>query len=155
MNNEMCGKRSICPLVLAIFIGYFGINSYFESAQAKDVYPRLKPLLSTGKTILGQQFTYPTGAPAKVTSVIVLLKPGEETGWHEHKVPLFAYIIEGELTVNYGPNGKRVYRAGDSLIEAINISHNGKNTGTGVVRVLAVFMGVNGKPNTVSLKPQQ
>ena len=155
MNNVMRGKSYIYPVRLACLIGSIAISFYALSLQARDVYPRVERLLSTGKTILDQQFSYPTGAPAKVTSVFVLLKPGEETGWHEHKVPLFAYIIEGELTVNYGPNGKRVFRMGDRHIEAINAAHNGKNTGTGIVRILAVFMGAEGIPNTVSLKPQE
>ena len=155
MNNEMCGTSYIYPVRLAILIGSIAISHYSTSLQAKDVYPRVERMLSTGKTILDQQFNYPTGVPAKVTAVIVILKSGEETGWHEHRVPLFGYIIEGEMTVNYGPNGKRIFRTGDSLIEAINTAHNGKNTGSGIARILAVFMGAEGLPNTVSLKPQE
>ncbi len=122
------------------------------SASAKDFYPRVQPLLSTSRTIIGERIAYPTGAPAKVTAVIVTLKPGEETGWHRHGVPLYGYILEGELTVDYGVHGKRVYRKGDSLMEAIHAPHNGRNTGKGIMRVLAVFMGAQGRPNTVPAK---
>jgi quercetin dioxygenase-like cupin family protein len=109
-------------------------------------------LLSTGKTVLGQTFSYPAGAPAKVTAAIVTMLPGEETGWHQHDVPMFGLMLEGEITVDYGAAGRRVYRAGDALIEAIDTPHNGRNTGAGNARILAVFMGADGVPNTVMLK---
>ena len=122
-------------------------------AFAKDIYPRVQPLLSTSRTVIGERIAYPTGAPAKVTAVIVTLRPGEQTGWHRHGVPLYGYVLEGELTVDYGVHGKRVYRKGDSLMEAIGAPHNGHNTGKGVMRVMAVFMGAEGRPNTVPAKP--
>lgn len=108
-------------------------------------------LLNTGQTIIGQGITYPTGAPAKVVSAIVTMLPGEETGWHKHDVPMFGYIIEGEVTVDYGAKGTRVYRQGDAVMEAIDWPHNGRNTGKVPARILAVFMGAEGVPNTVML----
>ena len=88
-------------------------------------------LLSTTQTILGQPIVYPTEAPAKVAAAIVTMQPGEETGWHQHDVPMFGYVLEGEVTVDYGAKGTRIYRQGDALIEAIDVPHNGRNTGTG------------------------
>ncbi len=78
------------------------------------------------------------------------MQPGQQTGWHTHEVPLFAYVMEGEITVDYGPDGTITYTAGDSLIEAYKTRHNGTNTGSGIVRILAVFAGADGIPNTVS-----
>ena len=129
-------------LVIAILIG----TSYRASTREETV-----ALLSTGKTVLGQTFSYPTGAPAKVTAAIVTMLPGEETGWHKHDVPMFGLILDGEVTVDYGPAGSRVYRKGDALVEAIDTPHNGRNTGGGNARILAVFMGADGVPNTVLL----
>ena len=114
-------------------------------------------LLSTGQTILSQPIAYPTQSPAKIVSAIVTMLPGEETGWHQHDVPMFGYILEGEVTVTYAGNGTHVYRQGDALIEAIDIPHNGRNTGNGPARILAVFMGADGVPDTEMLpgyKPQ-
>ena len=65
---------------------------------------------------------------------------------------MFGYILEGEITVDYGAAGTRVYRTGDALMEAIDVAHNGRNTGDGSARILAVFMGAEGVPNTVMLK---
>ena len=109
--------------------------------------PSVKPVLSAGETILGQRIAWPQGT-AHVTAVIVTLPPGAETGWHTHPVPLFGWMLEGELTVSYDGAGERVYRSGDALMEALGIRHNGRNDGPGDVRILAVFMGAEGVPNT-------
>src|SRR4029079_6863497 len=114
--------------------------------------PRFMPLLSTGKTIMDEPIVYPTGAPAKLTTGIVTMAPGTETGWHTHGVPLTGLVLEGELTVDYGDKGKRTYKEGQSLAEAINIPHNGKNTGSGMMRLFVVYIGAEGLPTSVAVK---
>lgn len=109
------------------------------------------PLLGTRQTILGQPIVYPTEGPAKVAAAIVTMQPGEETGWHRHDVPMFGYVLEGEVTVDYGDKGTHVYRQGDALVEAIDMPHNGRNTGKGEARILSVFMGAEGVPDTEML----
>jgi quercetin dioxygenase-like cupin family protein len=66
---------------------------------------------------------------------------------------MFGYILEGEVTVNYGSHGTRVYRAGDAVMEAIDLAHDGRNSGRGVARILAVFMGADGIANTIKAAP--
>ena len=124
----------------------------FWSPNRGNAFEAVSPLLATGEDILGQPLSYPAGKP-KVTAAILTLEPGASTGWHKHAVPLFAHILEGEVTVDYGPHGKRVFRKGDSLMEAINTAHDGRNTGKGVARVLGVFMGVDGVANTTKVTP--
>jgi quercetin dioxygenase-like cupin family protein len=104
------------------------------------------PLIATSQTVIGQPFAYPSGT-AKVTAVIVTIPPGGETGWHEHAVPLFGYMLDGVLTVDYGDKGTRIYKAGDSLMEAMNWPHDGANKGDVPVRILAVYLGAEGVPN--------
>lgn len=129
------------------------------SGAAKDASRRGAPaehvttLLTTGKTLLGQPLCYPADAPPKVTADIITIDAGAETGWHQHGVPLLAYMLEGELTVDYGPQGTHVYRKGDVIVEAIGVAHNGHNAGPGMVRMFAVFLGVEGKPDTVEATP--
>lgn len=124
-------------------------------ALAEDLTPQsyqnlLTPLVSGSVDVLGTPLAYPPGTP-KVTSAIVTIPPGGETGWHEHEVPLFAYILEGELTVDYGTKGTKIYRAGDSVLEAINWAHNGTNTGTVPMKLVAVYMGSDTAANTVKV----
>jgi quercetin dioxygenase-like cupin family protein len=134
-----------------------GAALLFVSADRGATRDTVTSLLSTGQTVLSQPIAYPTQSPAKIVSAIVTMLPGEETGWHQHDVPMFGYVLEGEVTVTYAGKGTHVYRQGDALMEAIDIPHNGRNTGNIRARILAVFMGADGVPDTEMLpdyKPQ-
>lgn len=138
LRGVMLGTLLALPLFAAI-------------ARAEDLSPYqalLTPLLQSGETTIGQPIEYPAGA-AKVTGAIVTLPPGGQTGWHTHEVPLFGYVLEGTLTVDYGSKGVKEYKAGDSWMEAMNWPHNGINKGTVPVRLLAVYMGGGDKANTI------
>jgi quercetin dioxygenase-like cupin family protein len=113
-------------------------------------YPAV-PLLSTGTTILGETIRYPAGN-AHVTAAIVTLAPGQRTILHEHKVPLFAYILEGEMTVDYGSRGTRVYHPGQSFIEAMEAPHFGINNSDKPMRLLGVYMGATGVADVTPVK---
>lgn len=125
------------------------------SGHAEDVTPQtyqnlLTPLVQGSADVLGAPLAYPEGTP-NVTSAIVTIPPGGKTGWHQHEVPLFAYVIEGELTVDYGEKGTKVYRAGEAVLEAVGWPHNGTNTGTVPMKLVAVYMGGGSKTNTVKV----
>jgi len=116
-------------------------------ALGKATYPPLDVLLSSSQTVIGQPIAYPQGVP-KVTAAIITMESGQETGLHLHRAPLFAYILSGELTVDYGPDGQRVFKEGSAFLEAFGTDHNGRNTGDGLTRILAVYMGAEGVANT-------
>lgn len=137
-------KRFSVPIfALAIGIG-------LGTAVARTSYPPVIPLLDATASIIGEPIEYPEGPP-KVTSVIVTMQPGAETGLHRHDAPLFAYILSGEIEVDYGPNGTQTYQAGDAFIEAYQSAHNGHAIGNEEVRILAVFIGAQGVGNTIML----
>jgi quercetin dioxygenase-like cupin family protein len=123
-----------------------------KRAGAEDVGYPLVPLLSTGTTVLGEPLHYPASGPAHVTAAIVTLAPGAKTILHRHGVPLFAYILEGELTVDYGVRGKRTYRQGEALMEAMDVSHYGLDTGAQPVRILAVYLGAEGAADVIPVE---
>jgi quercetin dioxygenase-like cupin family protein len=121
-----------------------------DATPAKD-YPAV-PLLSTSTSILGETIRYPKTGPAHVTAAIVTLAPGGRTVLHRHGVPLFAYILQGELTVNYGKHGTRTYGQGQSFMEAMAVTHFGINNGTQPVRLLAVYMGAKRAKDVIPAK---
>src|SRR5712691_12361225 len=116
---------------------------------AAEKHAEQRLVLSTGTTVTDEPIRYPSGAGARITAVEITLQPGEQTGWHMHPVPLFGYILEGELTVDYGAKGQRIYRKGDALAEAMNEAHNGRNAGRDPVKILAVFIGMEGTQGSV------
>ncbi len=137
--NRTAWQAVVCSGVIGLACGV---------AIGKVAYPPLDLLLVTSQTIIGQPIAYPEGT-AQVTAAIVTMAPGQETGWHRHEAPLFAYLLEGELTVDYGPAGTRTYRQGDAFVEALQSRHDGTNTGSTETRILAVFVGAAGVANTV------
>lgn len=102
-------------------------------------------------TVLDQLVQYPATSQAQVSSSIITLPPGVETGLHRHDAPMYAYVMDGELTVTYDGGIVKTYRPGQAIIEAVGTAHNGKNNGTTPVRILVVNMGAAGVANTVTL----
>ncbi len=136
-------------LVIALAAGALAAPAAARDV-AKPSYPAV-PLLSTGKTIVGETIHYPKGA-AHVTAAIVTLAPGGRTIVHKHGVPLFAYILSGELTVDYGDHGTRTYKQGQSFMEAMDVAHFGINKGAAPVRIMAVYMGAAGAEDVIPVK---
>ncbi|UYP67370.1 cupin domain-containing protein [Thalassobacter stenotrophicus] len=134
-------------ILLRVLLG--AATALASAGHAETSYPPVDVLLQSETTIIGQPIVYPEGT-AQITAAIVTMQPGQVTGWHQHEAPLTAHMLQGELTVDYGDNGKRVYSEGDTLIEALGSRHNGENTGDDIARIFVVFSGAVGTPNTVS-----
>src|SRR5437868_9472877 len=86
----------------------------FASVSAEDasLKPTVTPVIDSSQTIIGQPLAYPAGT-AEITASLITVPPGGQTGWHLHEVPLFGYILEGTLTVDYGDKGTHTYNAGE------------------------------------------
>ncbi|MEF8710151.1 MAG: cupin domain-containing protein [Candidatus Accumulibacter propinquus] len=137
MDESMLNICQIAALILVLATPAPGW------AQA---YPA-KELLTTNTTVLGEVIRYPSTGAAFVKASVVTIEPGAETLFHRHPAPMFAYILEGEVTVDYGASGQRVYRKGDALMEAMHVPHRGMNLGTATVSILTVHMGAEGTAN--------
>lgn len=100
-------------------------------------------------TVLDQPLRYPTKGKAQVSSSIIVIEPGQETGWAKNPTPMYVYVLEGALTVEYDGGQVKEYRAGTALLEAVGTWRNATNSGTDPVRILVVSMGAKGMKNTV------
>ena len=100
-------------------------------------------------TVLDQPLRYPTKGKAQVSSSIIVIEPGQEAGWAKNPTPMYVYVLEGALTVEYDGGMVKEYRAGTALLEAVGTWRNGTNTGTEPVRILVVSMGAKGVKNTI------
>jgi quercetin dioxygenase-like cupin family protein len=100
-------------------------------------------------TVLDQPLRSPTKGKAQVSSSIIVIEPGQETGWEKSPTPMYVYVLEGALTVEYDGGLVKEYRAGTALLEAVGTWRNGTNAGTEPVRILVVSMGAKGLKNTV------
>jgi quercetin dioxygenase-like cupin family protein len=151
MADVLTGKPPMISRCLAIALTLLAAGASPQATAQDAGYPATA-LLSTGRSIVGETIRYPETGPAHVTASIVVLAPGGKTIVHRHGVPLFAYILEGELTVDYGAHGVRIYRAGQAFMEAIEVAHFGINHGTQPVRLLAVYMGAKGAEDVIPVQ---
>lgn len=119
------------------------------SALAGGTYRNVQPVLETSKTIMAENLVHSDGSPLRITSMIVTIDPGEETGWHKHGAPLYIHVLSGEVTVDYGENGTRTFGPGGSYMEAMDFWHRGTNRGNEPVRILCVYLGSDKAKNVI------
>ena len=123
----LLAAMSWCPLAIAD-------TQMYEGITATPI-----PLEQRSATILGQKYQLPKGSPA-IYAYDIVIKPGQKTNWHQHLVPLYAYIKSGTLTVDYGSKGKRTFEKGESYIEAIDWCHQGLNLADDDLLVFGLYI---------------
>jgi quercetin dioxygenase-like cupin family protein len=121
---------------------------------AQDALPagfKTQPLLKTGQTRDNEPIVYPMGKP-EIISVIGTIEPGGRTPLHEHPVPTYVYVLEGEVELQSHGGQPHKYKVGEAYIEALNRKHQLFNKGNVPAKVLVVFVGEEGKPTTIAAK---
>lgn len=86
--------------------------------------------------------------PTQVAMREITLKPGGGTGEHCHYGQLIAVVEQGVFT-HYAPiypDGVRVYKAGDSIVEGAGYVHQGVNEGTEDVVLTVTYVIPEGEP---------
>jgi quercetin dioxygenase-like cupin family protein len=111
-----------------------------------------KPLVKTGKTRDGDPIIYPRTDKTEIISVIGTIQPAGRTPLHEHPVPTYVYILEGEVEMQSEGHPPHRYKAGEAYIEALNRKHQLFNKGTTPAKLIVVFVGEEGKPTTITAK---
>ncbi len=85
-------------LIIIIGILIFGVP-YIAVAGDYDSGIKATLILKTTTTTGNYPAKYLNTQGPEITAMKVEIKPGAETGWHSHPVPLYAYVLEGDLTV--------------------------------------------------------
>jgi quercetin dioxygenase-like cupin family protein len=129
-----------------------GVIAVLAPLAAQAIEPsaavKVKEVLKTSTTWDGAPIKYPEGKP-EITGLVIEVAPGGETSWHEHPFPSVGLVLEGTLEVTLTNGKKKVIKAGEALAEVINTAHNGRNVGTGPVKLAVFYSGAVGKPLTV------
>ena len=108
----------------------------------------VKTLLRTSTNSAGQEIVYPHDGKAEVSILLISVPPGKQTGWHQHPVPLFGYVLQGQITVQLANGSKQTFHQGDPLAECVNMLHNGTNDGPELTKLLIVVAGEKDVPFT-------
>ena len=154
MKRSLVTSVAALALVVSLSVSVAGCTSAPSPAPTPTPGASISAealLKAAEATILGQDIAYPSAEPAQVSSTILTVPPGVATGWHFHTAPMYAYILEGTLTVTYETESgavEKIYRAGEAIMEAVGTHHNGVNNTSSPVRVLVVNIGAQGVANS-------
>ena len=110
-------------------------------------------ILKTATSWDGKSIEYPTGQ-AEITGIVIEIPPGGETGWHQHPVPSFGLILEGELEVKLKDGSVKRLKTGEGIAEVTNTFHNGRNVGSGPLKLVVFYAGAVGQKLTVKENEQ-
>ena len=120
----------------AVLMGMAGFHTanaqqeYVPKAKAKTLHQAPLPGVG-GKEVIIKHFDFP---------------PGFVGGRHFHPGPVYAYVLEGELTVET-EGGTETYKAGQLYLEPLNNVMQGRNLSASDDLELVVFqVGDIGKP---------
>ncbi|WP_333876772.1 cupin domain-containing protein [Methylobacter sp.] len=134
-------NRFVCCLALC--------SPFTASALDENTALKVTPLLKTTTSWDGKPIVYPKGQ-SEVTALIVEIAPEAETGWHEHPVPAFGYMMEGELELKRATGEVKILHQGDVLPESVGVLHNGRNIGEEPVKILVFYMGEVGSKLSIA-----
>ena len=109
----------------------------------------VEPVLKTSTTVLGQAVEYTKTDSPEVVSVLQVFQAGGETGWHYHLHSSHIYVVEGTLQLELLDGKKLEFKQGQAYMESVNVWHNGRNVGSGPLKLLVVSFIEKGKSNNV------
>jgi quercetin dioxygenase-like cupin family protein len=141
------------PFLTALALG-FGLTApaaHALDSSASEKTVAVKEIVNSAFNDAGQPIRLPGGSLRLVVSTYDI-PPGAKLPWHKHPYQRYAYVAEGDLTVDQAGRGPRVYHAGEFVAESVNLWHFGENAGTATVRLLVIDQLPPGKAATI-LKP--
>ena len=127
------------------------LNSPVHAEEYRSV--EVKKLITSSTSSNGDPLAYLRTDKPEVTALVVHFPPGGSTGWHKHPVPVYAYMLEGELTVELKDGRTFVFKKGDAILEVINTLHNGYNSGNAPASLVVFYTGAVGVPNVIREEP--
>ncbi|MDJ1158908.1 cupin domain-containing protein [Chelatococcus sp. SYSU_G07232] len=138
---------------LGAMLGLVGIALGQPALAQRSALPSafdVKPVLKSSKTADGDVLQLPKTDKPEIISVIGTLQPGGRTARHQHPIPVYVYVMEGDLEVQTDGAEARHYKAGEAFLESVGKWHQAFNKGSTPARILVVFFGEEGKPTTVN-----
>ncbi|WP_085024834.1 cupin domain-containing protein [Ensifer aridi] len=141
--------KRICEIttLLALLTG----PAAFAQENALPAGFETQPLVKSSVSRDNEPITYPSGTPEMISVIGTLAKEGR-TPLHEHPVPVYVYILEGEIELRTEGKEPHRYKTGEAFIETQNRKHQAFNVADGPSKILAVFVGAQGTPTTTAAK---
>lgn len=131
-------------------IAFCLFSAFIISCKSK-VNEKIKvvKLIETSKSWNGKSLPkYPDGTP-KVTILKITIPPKTELKKHMHPEINAGVLLKGELTVISETKDTLYLKAGDPIVELVNIWHYGKNEADIPAEIIVFYAGIEGTPITI------
>jgi quercetin dioxygenase-like cupin family protein len=129
-----------CNLVLGLFLAMPATGQHAAT---------LIPVLKASTTMSGQPITFVQTDRPEVTSSLLTLAPGGETGRHYHPTSSFNYVFEGTITIEFDTGERREFQAGEAYMETVDTIHNARNLGNVPMKLIVATFSEQGRPNVI------
>lgn len=144
--------RTPLTLAVAAALSLLAPLSAFAQDDALPAGFTTEPVMKTTTNRDGDPITLPTGT-TEIISSVATLEPGGRTPLHQHPVPVYAYVLEGEVELQTEGGEPQRYAAGEAWLESQNRMHQAFAVGDGPAKLLIVIIGEEGQAPTVT--PEQ
>lgn len=119
-----------------------------STAEPLAAHANVETLVKSSSMWNGKKLPpYDVGQP-EITILKFEVPPGGRLPLHTHPYANAGVLLSGELTVHSEGGETKRLKAGDPLIELVNIPHYGANEGVVPAVVLVFYAGIVGQPVT-------
>lgn len=136
---------------LAVASALFLTAPHLASAQDEALPAGFttEPVIRATTNRDGDPISLPTGT-TEIISTVATLEPDGRTPLHQHPVPVYAYVLEGEVELRTEGGDPQRYAAGEAWLESQNRMHQAFNVGNDPAKLLIVIIGEEGQAPTVT-----
>jgi quercetin dioxygenase-like cupin family protein len=103
-----------------------GVPASLAAQEARPEPPVLKQTTSE----------YPKGDKLEARIMTATLAPGSTSPWHTHASPVAVYVMEGTFTLEFDGREPIAKKAGEALLEPINVKVRAANRGDAPAKVV-------------------
>jgi quercetin dioxygenase-like cupin family protein len=129
-------------------LGIFAVVAALAVAGGLALYAQQPPAVKRN-VVFKQDMTIPD---REGVMALVEIPVGAQEGKHTHFAEVFAFVLEGTISLENEGGPNMTLKAGDVFHILPGKVHNAMNTGTVTAKLAAVFVAEKGKPLTTPVK---
>ena len=135
-------------LIVSALLMWLSVGSYADSTLGGVASIEVEVLSKSTSMWNGQPIPpYAHGTP-EISVVRITIPPGQALPLHEHPYATAGVLLQGHLEVRTPDGQVTELRAGEGLIELVNLPHAGANIGDRPAVIFVVYAGIQGEPVT-------
>jgi quercetin dioxygenase-like cupin family protein len=137
----------VAPSLVTIMVAGIATMAAARSESPPPAAPVVEPI---GTFTVGDTVGYPSGADhtisvplgSTVQTIVAILPPGWDAGWHHHPGAAVTTVTSGTFTLYDGDCESQAFNEGEGFVEEAGTVHRARNEGTEDLVVAVTFLGV-------------